>query len=90
MAIFVITPLDTSPKLGDKINEVFPGKFYRLPNGGFLLSADGTSKAVGEALELQDDTSGLGRVIVTSAFGYWGYGRTDMWKWLNIHRGTPQ
>jgi hypothetical protein len=87
MAIFVITPFDDSGKVGNKLDEVFPGKFYRMPKGGFLLSADGTSKSIGEALGLQGNASGLGRVLVTSASGYWGYAPKDMWEWFTLHSG---
>lgn len=90
MAIFVITPLDDPAKLQVKMAQVFPGKHYAMPRGGFLLSAEGTSKTVGEQLELESNKGGLGRVMVTSASGYWGYGPIDMWEWLKIHWGTPQ
>lgn len=90
MAIFVITPLDDAANLGVKMHETFPGKFYAMPNGGFLLSTDGTSKIVGDTLDIEENKAGLGRVIVTSASGYWGYGPLDMWEWLSIHWGTRQ
>ena len=90
MAIFVITPLDDPAMLKVKIAQVFPGKYYAMPSGGFLLSAEGTSKTIGEQLELESNKAGLGRVMVTSASGYWGYGPLDMWEWLKLHWGAPQ
>lgn len=91
MAVFVVTALDAPDAVAARIAQVFPGKFYRVSNDCYLVATEGTSRTMSDQLGVPlagQDPHGLGRMLVTSISGYWGFGQNDMWEWINQHFGA--
>jgi hypothetical protein len=81
MSIFaVLAPLDNA-RIGPAIEATFPGKFTRIWNGQWFVSAPGTTKELCDQLGITDGTNGT--AVVVSVASYWGRAHQDIWEWLS-------
>ncbi len=83
MAVFLIVPTIDSTALSGAIAAKFPGKFYKLPKGEWLVSYSGTSKTLSDELGISAGTSG--NALVVSISGYFGRSANDMWEWIQAN-----
>lgn len=84
MPVFVVIPTDEGkPEWADKAKEHFGNKCFELPRGEFLVSYDGTSNQLSDALGISSGESGSGIVIGLNS--YWGFSSKHLWEWLQIN-----
>ena len=85
MAVFTVIPIRPvdAQMLAKQVPLKFPGKFYKLPNGEFLVSYSGTSRALSDELGISDGATGHG--VVAAMSGYYGHAPTDIWEWIKVN-----
>lgn len=86
MATFAIIPAD---KDHDSLDKAIAGKFgnksFRLPQGEWFVSYDGTSTQLSNELGISDGAKGA--AVVLNFSGYWGRAGKDIWEWLKENPG---
>lgn len=82
MPVFVALPDEpNSPALRQKIETMIPpGHALQLPIGAWLVSFDGTSRALSDVLGLSEGETTSGAVFAIGS--YWGRQSKDVWEWL--------
>lgn len=71
--------------LTEKIREVGAKVYDRARPSLWLVTYDGTTHELSEALGLGNDES-LGTAVVIPVTAYSGYAQTDLWEWISVHR----
>ncbi len=84
MSIFAVIPTDQLPGVRDRIG-VSGLQHFRLPQGEFLVSFNGTCTELSEFLGITGGISGNALVVSVSSY----YGRTtpDTWEWMTKNWG---
>jgi hypothetical protein len=82
MATFIVIPQDdtVSEKLAEIIARKFGNRSYALPRGEWLVSYEGTTRQLFEALEIDN------MLVVLNFYGYWGSARPDLWEWVSAYQ----
>ena len=82
MTVFVYAPDKPQlPAIAQRINAIIPaGNAYLLPGGVWIISYEGTSRALSDAIGLSEGTPSSG--VVFAASSYWGHAAKDVWEWL--------
>ncbi|MEW6775059.1 MAG: hypothetical protein AB1405_02085 [Bdellovibrionota bacterium] len=83
MAIFAIIELAHEGELQKKIEEEFPGNFFQVGDGHWLVSSGGTAEEIGRKIKL--DQAGMPSTIVYNLSGYWGRASVQIWEWLKAN-----
>jgi hypothetical protein len=84
MTIFAIIAPSGTSQLTDAIRREFPTNFEFSP-GQFVASASGLTAA--QVTQRLGPNGEVGRFVVFSVAGYWGYHRKDLWEWLTANQG---
>ena len=88
MSIFVvISPMPSNTKLQATIKEKYPNDYYELHQNQWLVSSEGTTRELSEALGINDKNAAkyTGPAIVFAISSYWGRANTDIWEWLKVN-----
>jgi hypothetical protein len=82
MSIFAVVALDQSPSdpLDAAIERTFPGRFFKVAQGHWLVNAAGTAQQISTELGITDGSVGV--AIVYNVGGYFGYAPNPTWEWL--------
>ena len=85
MATFVIIPTSGDTGIGRLLPQKFGNKTFRLPNGEWLVSYEGTSKQLSDELGISENKDASALVLNFSA--YWGRASKDIWEWIKENGG---
>lgn len=80
MATFIIVPTGGTNSLEFDLPREYENKAFRLPNGEWLVSYNGTSKQLSDELGISENQSST--AIVFNISGYWGRASNNIWEWL--------
>lgn len=80
MSVFLVIAPPDNALLGPALESRFAGKFMRVWNGQWFISASGTPREICEHLGIADGPNGSGIVIAVAS--YWGRANADLWPWL--------
>lgn len=80
MTIFAAITPDDDAGLEQALAVHFPGKFYKIAPGQFLISAQMTTEFLSE--EIGAKAGKVGKIILIRVFNYTGWHSKDMWEWL--------
>jgi hypothetical protein len=85
MSIFAVIAPEHNPRLAAKIAELFPLRYQFAP-GQYVVSAPGPTA---QTVASQIDSTGqlVGKFVVFSVAGYWGYHDKPLWEWLTLNSG---
>ncbi|AWC25434.1 hypothetical protein CO731_04931 [Aminobacter sp. MSH1] len=83
MTVFAIIAPEENEALTRKVEEHFPSHLEFSP-GQFVASST-TGLTAGQAAELLGAEGQLGRFVVFTVAGHWGYHRKDLWEWLRAN-----
>ncbi len=86
MAQFVVAG-DNDSRLGAAVAHTYPEDHIKVWTGLYLVSAEATAQQVSERLGVTNGQ--IGRAVVTSINGYFGYAPKNVWEWLAV-KGTPR
>ena len=82
MTTFAIIAPAENPDLKTAVEENFPGNFFEFSPGQFVVVAsDVTSQQVAEKLGAKGE---VGRLVVFTSAGQFGWHRKDLWEWLAV------
>lgn len=85
MATLVVIPTSAESSALDRaITTQFGNQSLKLPRGEWLVSYDGTSKQLSDALAITDGTLSVSAVILNFN-GYFGRSNKDIWEWLAVN-----
>ena len=86
MAIFVVFRVQDPVRMRAAIVAVFPNDNFDLGNNEWLISAQGTAKALSDRLGITNEPPGsqtvAGNAIVFSMENYFGRAANDIWEWI--------
>lgn len=86
MAVFAVIALDAdAKKLETAIEMNFGTAFFKIADGHWLISTNGTAESIGIKLGIKD--GGAGRAIIYNLGGYYGFAPTNIWEWLKTNWG---
>lgn len=80
MAVFVVIPDAPEPMAGRISERIKEGDRLKLQGGPWLVSFDGTSRALSELLGMDGENIAAGAVFGIGSF--WGRQTKDVWEWL--------
>lgn len=82
MPVFIVAPDTPNTKeFAEKISSVVPaGNSIKLPGGVWLVSSEGTTRTLSDALGLSEGNPVSG--VVLSVGSYWGRATKDVWEWI--------
>ena len=84
--LFLILAWGETEALGQAIEQEYPGNYYVLAPGQWLVSASGTTtREVSDGLGISDGTTG--NAIIVSIANYYGRASEQIWEWM-ASRGT--
>jgi len=88
MTIFAVIALDQSGSapLSAAVEAKFPGKYFRVAAGHYLINSIGTTQEISQQLGVSGAT--LGQAVVYSVSGYFGYAHNSTWEWLRANMTT--
>lgn len=90
MATLVVIPTSADfAALDGEIAKQFNNKALKLPRGEWLVSYEGTSKQLCDALHISDGGIGVSAVVLNFD-GYFGRSNKDIWEWLAVNATMPR
>ena len=88
--LFVV--LSNRPNVDDalegSIKENFPGNFFPMSRGKWIVIGDGTAKEVSDKLGITSVPQKIGSAVVFATSGYFGRASSDMWEWIAAKNAT--
>jgi hypothetical protein len=88
MAMFIVIPTTRDVgELEDALADMLLVDHYRLPNGEWLVSFDGTPEELSTALEMASTSAG-GRALVFVVERYFGFAPANAWAWIKAKWGV--
>jgi hypothetical protein len=75
-----------NPALGTRIAKQFPGAFYNVGKGQWLISSDLGVKEVSAALNIEKGGKFTG-TLVMEVTSYYGLHNKKLWNWISEHGG---
>lgn len=83
MPVFVLIPIRDEAKIKAALMRHVESKHYPLPRGEYLVSFDGTSKALSDLLGITDGSGGS--AVLASISGYFGRAPNEIWEWIKVN-----
>ena len=85
MAIFLITPIESTGRVAASVQEKFPDDFYKISGSDSLLvHSTGTTKELADKLGI----SAGSEAIVVGISSYYGFAPSDIWEWMQSRMGS--
>ena len=84
MSIFVVLTESFNDKVEEVIKQKFPGEYFRISAGQWLVSTASTSKELTETLGVIDKDKGPGPAVIFSISSFYGMWSEDLWEWLTL------
>jgi hypothetical protein len=73
--------------LGQAISESFPGNFYPIERGKWLVVAEGTAREISDRIGITSDPHKVPSGMVFAASGYYGRASSEVWEWIAAKLG---
>ncbi len=86
MFIVIPTTRDVG-ELEEALAEKLSENCYRLPNGEWLVTFDGTPEELSVTLEMASTSAG-GRALVFAVERYFGFAPANAWAWIKARWGV--
>lgn len=84
MPVFAIIAPQYNPPLEAMIRAKFP-RHYQIAPGQYVVNAAGpTAQAISNELGMGGQ---VGKFVVFSVAGHWGYHDKPLWEWLTLNSG---
>ncbi|HCX31668.1 MAG TPA: hypothetical protein DHU55_18145, partial [Blastocatellia bacterium] len=86
--VFTVAPENYEP-IKERIAERFPGNYYEVGDGQWLVADAGTAKEIYIRLFPEAEFPLAAKnVAVFGITGYWGFAPQDMWEWIRSKTGA--